>query len=122
MMHIDIPEETTVNADRGLLEIILDNLISNAIKYNHHDGNIVCQWNQVTKSLSVADKGPGIPREQIPLLFDRFYRTDASRSSKVQGNGLGLSIVKKLADLQQIGIGIISKPGEGTIFTLQFNS
>jgi signal transduction histidine kinase len=118
----DVPDDVIVNADRGFLEIMLDNLISNAIKYGNADERIIITWRGDASKLSITDNGPGIPPEQIPHLFNRFYRTDASRSSEVEGNGLGLSIVKKLADLQQITLGVTSQIGSGSTFTLQFNS
>ena len=122
MLITDFPENVEVFADPGFLEIILENLVSNAVKYSNSDKYVVCTWNPQIKTLFITDQGPGIPEEQIPFLFNRFYRTDASRSSQVQGNGLGLSIVKKLADLQKITIGVTSQPGKGTTFTLGFNS
>jgi two-component system heavy metal sensor histidine kinase CusS len=122
LLQINIPDDVTVHADRGFLEIMLDNLISNAIKYGSDGQYIICQWSSKEKNLSITDKGPGIPKEHLPYLFNRFYRSDVSRSSQVQGNGLGLSIVKKLADLQQITIGVSSEPGTGTTFTLHFIS
>jgi signal transduction histidine kinase len=118
----DVPDDVVVHADRGFLEIMLDNLISNAIKYGNADERIIITWSGDASRLSITDNGPGIPPEQIPHLFNRFYRTDASRSSEVEGNGLGLSIVKKLADLQQITLGVTSQIGSGSTFTLQFNS
>jgi len=122
VLQIDISDNLTVHADHGFLEIMLENLISNAIKYSNDGDRITCSWNGETNRLSVTDNGPGIPQEQIPYIFDRFYRTDDSRSSLVQGNGLGLSIVKTLANLQQITIGVSSQLSAGTTFTLQFNS
>jgi signal transduction histidine kinase len=121
-MMVDIPDKTFVRADMGFLDIMLENLISNAFKYGNEGQQVDCTWNIHLNSLSVTDSGPGIPGEQIPLLFNRFYRTDTSRSSQKEGNGLGLSIVKTLADLQQISIGVISEVNIGTTFTLTFNS
>lgn len=118
----DVPDDAIVNADRGFLEIMLDNLISNAIKYGNADERIIVTWTGDSHRLSITDSSPGIPPEQIPHLFNRFYRTDAHRSSEVEGNGLGLSIVKKLADLQQITLEVTSQIGCGSTFTLQFNS
>jgi signal transduction histidine kinase len=122
VLRTDIPSDVIVNADRGFLEIMLDNIISNAIKYGDGSEQILCSWSGESNKLSITDNGPGIPQDQIPYLFDRFYRTDASRSSEIKGNGLGLSIVKTLADSQQIAIGVSSQINSGTTFTLQFNS
>ncbi|MCK9423603.1 MAG: HAMP domain-containing histidine kinase [Bacteroidales bacterium] len=122
ILQIDLSDDVMVHADAGFLEIMIENLISNSIKYSKTGEQVVCSWNREKNSLSIADNGPGIPQEHIPFLFDRFYRTDASRSSQVEGNGLGLSIVQTLADLQQITIEVTSQPNKGTTFTLQFNS
>ncbi|MEP7127775.1 MAG: HAMP domain-containing sensor histidine kinase [Chitinophagales bacterium] len=119
-IQLNISKEAVVSADRIFLEIIIDNLFSNAIKYGNEKGTIYFNWNEANKTLSVIDNGNGISAEQIPRLFNRFYRTDTSRSSEIKGSGLGLSIVKKLADLQQLSISVLSKPTEGTTFTLQF--
>jgi len=121
-LQLKIPNDVIVQADQGFLEIILDNLVSNAIKYGNANEAIICSWSSESSQLSITDIGPGIAHDQIPYLFDRFYRTDTSRSSRVKGNGLGLSIVKTLADLQQITLGVSSQIGQGSTFTLEFNS
>jgi len=120
-IHITVPENCIVNADEVLLERVLDNIIFNAIKYNRPNGNIFCSWHSVTHSLTIKDEGIGIAATQIPFLFDRFYRADNSRSSHIPGNGLGLSIVKKLCDLQSISITVESVEAVGTSFTLHFS-
>ena len=121
-LHLDIPKEVVVNGDKFYLEIILDNLINNAIKYGKQNGNVSISWNREIESLSVTDDGIGISEEHLPNIFSRFYRADESRSSVVNGNGLGLSIVKKLADLQQMTLNAESHLGEGSIFTLTFTA
>jgi two-component system, OmpR family, heavy metal sensor histidine kinase CusS len=70
--------------------------------------------------LSIQNDGPGIPQEQLPFIFNRFYRTDQSRSAAIPGSGLGLAIVKKLAELQRIGISVNSQPGK-TTFSISFS-
>ncbi|HEY8659932.1 MAG TPA: ATP-binding protein [Hanamia sp.] len=120
-LQISIPKNTTVSADNFFLDIILDNLFSNAIKYGDVNGKIFCNWDESHKTFSISNDGPGITKEQIPLLFNRFYRTDNSRSSQTAGSGLGLSIVKKLSDLQHIDISVRSIPGN-TTFLLQFSA
>jgi signal transduction histidine kinase len=122
VLQIEIDDTVTVFADPGFLEMMVENLISNAIKYGHNGQCIHCRWNQVAQELSITDNGPGIPQEHLPYLFNRFYRTDASRSSHIQGNGIGLAIVKRLGDLQQIAIVVTSELNTGSTFTLQFKS
>ncbi|MCB0552514.1 MAG: HAMP domain-containing histidine kinase [Phaeodactylibacter sp.] len=119
---LHIPEDAFVQADRGFLSIILDNLASNAIKYGQPGGKLAITWDPARQSLDVKDDGPGISPDQQPFLFDRFYRADASRNSNVQGTGLGLSIVKKLAALQHIRIEVISSDKDGATFRLYFSS
>ena len=115
-----LPQNCIVKADEVMLERILDNLISNAIKYNIPKGSILFIWDNATNSLIIKDNGIGIPKDQLPFLFNRFYRADNSRSSVVSGNGLGLSIVKRLCDIQNIVITVDSAVGESTTFILQF--
>ena len=119
-LHVDVAKEASITADKLFIELILDNLVSNAIKYGKEYGNIFIRWNEDLKILSVKDDGIGILAQNLPNLFDRFYRADESRSSVIKGNGLGLSIVKKLCDLQGIKIVVESQPKEGSTFTLHF--
>jgi signal transduction histidine kinase len=120
VLHLDIDKNTRVAADTNLLELIIGNLISNALKYSAGGGFIGCTWDNTQQILSIQDKGPGIPEENLPYIFDRFYRIDTSRNTRIPGSGLGLSIAKKLADLQHIHLTVQSREGEGTTFYLQF--
>ena len=106
--------------DQLYLELIFDNLLSNAIKYGKENGNIVASWNETSKTLSIRDDGIGISAKNLPNIFKHFYRADESRSSAIKGNGLGLSIVKKLADIQHINLSVESQPDHGSNFILQF--
>lgn len=121
-LRLQIPPVSSVTTDAALLDIILDNLIGNAIKYGHSGGHIDCIWQPETQSLTIRDDGPGIPAAHLSNLFNRFYRADNSRSSAVPGAGLGLSIAKKLADLLGIRLSVSSREGEGTAFVLDFSS
>jgi two-component system, OmpR family, heavy metal sensor histidine kinase CusS len=121
-IHIekDIPPGVSVYADGFCLDVIIENLVGNAVKYSPHQGTISCKWNTSTHTLFIQNEGPGIPEDQLPFIFNRFYRTDQSRSAAIPGSGLGLAIVKKLAELQHIGISVVSQPGK-TIFSLSFS-
>jgi len=119
-IDINVPPNTMVSADKLFLELMLNNLVLNALKYGKEDGHVTITWQVDTAKLAVSDDGPGIGSEHLPNIFNRFYRTDESRSSAVKGSGLGLSIVKKLADLQHIILLAESEPGMGSSFTLQF--
>jgi signal transduction histidine kinase len=116
-----VPEHVFVVADRVYLELIMDNLLSNAIKYGKEHGNVFFSWDDELKILAIQDDGIGISPEHLPNIFNRFYRVDESRSSYTKGNGLGLSIVKKLADLQDIVLTPESIPDIGTTFYLKFS-
>jgi len=99
---------------------ILFNLIKNAIDYNKYKGKLKVRFIKDNKYLvlEIEDTGIGIPKDEIPLIFNRFYRVDKSRSSQIQGTGLGLSIVKGIVDKYNGKIIVESKLGEGTIFKI----
>ncbi len=119
-LHLQMPPSTLVQGDKLFLEIILTNLVSNGIKYGKLHGNLYLLWDEATKTLLVKDDGVGIAAQHLPHIFNRFYRADESRSSAVKGYGLGLSIVKKLAEQQRIGLTAESVEGRGSTFRLQF--
>lgn len=109
---------TQIKVDAELMSNVWDNLITNAIKYNSHGGNI---WISLSKNKSfitiiVKDSGIGMSKDDITQIFDRFYRVDSSRKS--DGTGLGLSIVKQIIELHGGKIKVDSKVGEGTAFTI----
>jgi two-component system phosphate regulon sensor histidine kinase PhoR len=116
-----LDDATLVVADEEAVHQILDNLIDNAIKYTPEGGfvGVVCQLNEQWVEVEVADSGIGIPRDDLPRIFERFYRADKARSREMGGTGLGLSIVKHL--IQSIGgqIQVSSRVGEGSRFVVQ---
>ncbi len=116
----EIDESIILNADPGMTEIILENILTNAIKYSGNDNfiDIKAVRNGSSIMFSVKDYGVGMTEQQIKNIFDRFYRADESRSSDAGGFGLGLAISKKLCDIQNIKIEVDSTPGKGTNFTL----
>lgn len=119
-LHFDIPPSEVVTTDPDLLGVVVDNIIGNAIKYGRNGGRIDCLWEAGSRSLVIRDDGPGIPPEQLPYVFDRFYRTDDSRSSSVPGTGLGLAIAKKMSDLLNIRLTANNAKGTGAEFILRF--
>lgn len=119
-LHFDIPPSEVVTTDPDLLGVVVDNIIGNAIKYGRNGGRIDCLWEAGSRSLVIRDDGPGIPPEQLPYVFDRFYRTDDSRSSSVPGTGLGLAIAKKMSDLLNIRLTANNAKGAGAEFILRF--
>jgi len=111
-----------VSADLAMLEMIFENIFTNAIKFSHAGSSIEIEVARRTALMvcTITDHGVGIPEEKLQHVFDRFYRVDESRGSSTGGFGLGLSIVRKLADLQQIGVSVTSRENEGTAFRLVF--
>lgn len=86
--------------DESLAEQMVYNLVDNGIRYNHPGGTVTVDTKRImgTVLISVSDEGPGVPEEQRERIFERFYRTDASRSRETGGTGLGLAIVKHAAE------------------------
>jgi len=103
-------------ADRRLIERVIDNLISNAVKYNRRGGTIRIRLD--ADHLVVEDTGIGIAREDLPRIFDRYTRFNESEG----GFGIGLSIVRRICDHYGITIGVESVPGEGTTITLRWGT
>lgn len=99
------------------------NLVTNAVRYTPEGGDVDVSWRLLSDGsgeLSVTDTGPGIPREHLPRLTERFYRVDGSRSRETGGTGLGLSIVKHVLQRHGGELLITSEPGKGSKFKLVF--
>jgi two-component system phosphate regulon sensor histidine kinase PhoR len=110
--------EAVVWADPDALRQVLDNLVDNAIKYTPNGGRITVRWNATADAVSfeVEDTGVGIPQEDLPRVFERFYRVDKARSRSMGGTGLGLSIVKHLVQAMKGHVRVASTLGKGTVF------
>lgn len=119
-VNYSISNDIKVYGQETYLEIIISNLISNAIKYNFMQGKIDIVWHSEKNILNIFNTGIGIPKEQIPYIFDRFYRVDSSRNSGVKGYGIGLSIVQKLCALQHIEVSVHSDEDKGCNISLHF--
>ncbi len=113
--------ETLVVADEEAIRQIFDNLIDNAIKYTGDGGEVrvTCSLAADAVSVEVSDTGIGIPRDELPRIFERFYRVDKARSRELGGTGLGLSIVKHLISSIHGQISVTSRPGSGSRFTVK---
>ena len=112
----------TVRGIRGLLYEIVQNLGSNAVKYNVKGGRVDISVKNVDDHvvLRVSDTGIGIPAEHQSRVFERFYRVDKSHSKQSGGTGLGLSIVKHAAQYHNARLNLQSTPGVGSTFTVTF--
>ena len=111
-------DKMLVNADVDKIQQVLYNLVDNAIKFSHHDSSIKIETTEKHSKVfvSVKDSGIGIPKEDQKLIFDRFYKSDASRGKDKKGTGLGLSIVKEIIKAHEENINVISTQGVGTEF------
>ena len=120
-LHVaaDLPP---VRGDRSQLVQLLDNLIGNAVRYGCDKPDSVvdigAERNGSSILLSVTDHGPGIPREHLPRVTERFYRVDAARSRETGGTGLGLAIVKHIVERHRGQLDIKSTLGVGTSVTV----
>ena len=120
---VDLPEENIyVQGDGQLLARVFDNLISNALKYGYHntDLKIEVSGDEKYATVKVINHGDTIAPEDIPLLFNKFFRTDSSRNSKTGGTGLGLAITKNIVDLHHGDISVTSDD-QITTFIVKFN-
>ncbi|MEI6237869.1 MAG: HAMP domain-containing sensor histidine kinase [Candidatus Saccharibacteria bacterium] len=114
-------KDLLVMADRPSLEEAIITLLDNAVKYSSKNSKVDVRIQKTQKStiLTIVDNGPGIDKEDLPHIFERFYRSDKARcKNKEDGYGLGLAISKKIVDLHNGKISVDSKPGKGTTFTI----
>ncbi len=114
-----LPDGLAVHADADRLRQILANLLDNAIKYNKDHGSIqiaATREGEMVK-VTVSDTGIGIPAQDLPRIFERFYRVDKARSRELGGTGLGLSIVKHLVESHRGTVSVESRFGHGSAFS-----
>lgn len=119
-LHQDIAGDVSLKGNPLLLSRLLQNLISNAYRYGRENGRIDVSLKEENGHavLTVADDGIGIAKAEQEKIFDRFYRSDASRT--VQGTGLGLSMVKRIAEMHGARVELESEEGAGSIFRIVF--
>lgn len=107
-----------VEADRQKITQVLTNLMVNSIRYGNENGTTYVSFSNIPERvlIEVKDNGIGIEENEVPRIFERFYRVDKHRSRESGGSGLGLAIVKHILEIHNQSINVMSKPGEGTIF------
>lgn len=118
-IDIDIPDNLSIQADSLHLGNILSNLIDNALKYSGDSVHIIIKADAY--SITISDNGVGIDKENLPFIFDKFYRVTSGDRYEVGGYGLGLFYVKQITELMGWDIDVASEPGHGTMFTIRFN-
>jgi len=120
-LHLTEIDQVQVNGDRDRLKQVLLNLVGNAIQYTPQNGDVFLSLGIVAEQarLIIRDTGPGIPAEDLPHIFERFYRAEKSRTrGKTTGFGLGLSIAHWIVDKHGGRIEVDSKDGQGTTFCI----
>lgn len=117
----DYPDKSVwIEIDSDKMTQVIDNILNNAIKYSPDGGKVTVtmQTTDTQLILSISDQGLGIPKKDLPLIFDRFYRVDKARSRAQGGTGLGLAIAKEIVKQHKGFIWANSEEGEGSTFTI----
>ena len=120
-LNLELEKGLIIEADKDSLIQILNNLIENAVKYNQENGEITIKSCQKNKKIiiQISDTGYGISTEDLPYIFERFYRADKSRSAKNGGTGIGLAVTKELIEAHGAEIEVESN-NNGSIFKIIF--
>jgi len=120
VLHLDGEEKLYILSDRDEMEIIMNNFISNAVKYNKDGGEVFVSLSRdkTNAKISIEDTGVGMSEDDINMLFQEFVRIKNSRTKNVTGSGLGLSIAKKMVELNRGSIDVESTPEVGSKFTI----
>lgn len=121
-IETDIEEDVLINADRELLSLVWNNLISNALKFTDDNGivSLSLKTEQDYVIVSLKDNGCGMSAETGKYIFDKFYQGDTSHA--IQGNGLGLPLVEKVIDIINGEIFVQSEVGKGSQFEIRIKS
>jgi signal transduction histidine kinase len=123
-IDLDVKKACNINADKSEIEIVINNLLSNSVKYNRDNGQVKvsldCSDNKTV--ISVSDTGIGISKEDVSRLFEDFTRIKNEKTIGILGSGLGLSTIKKIAKLYGGDISVESTPDVGSTFTVELRS
>ena len=117
---LNCPQDLTIFADQREMEMIFNNLISNAVKYNRDKGSVTVTVSQEANriELTVSDTGIGMTEAECEKLFSEFVRIKNAKTRNILGSGLGLSIIKRLAEVYNGNVAVTSQPDVGTTFSL----
>ena len=123
LYFIPYSKDVIIKGDRDRIGQVVNNIITNAIKYslNKAEIKVFIEEDEKYYKLTVKDTGMGIPKSDIPRIFERFYRVDKARSRAMGGTGLGLSIAKEIMEIHDGKITVESEYGKGTAMTMWFN-
>ena len=118
-LYVDIDEDVKIHSDKELLDIVWNNLISNAIKFSNLGGAVDISLKEEKEVIvvTVSDSGAGIAKDEIPHIFDKYYRCQSTKDQ--DGNGLGLAMVKRVLDILGYSIYVTSEKGKGSSFKVE---
>lgn len=119
-IQVGVEGDGIIYADKDKMSQVFNNLLSNAVKYSGEGAEVIITFKQAEDSveIQVSDNGSGIPKEDIPHIFERFYRADKSRNRNTGGAGIGLSITKSIVEAHGGSITVNSETDKGTVFTI----
>lgn len=119
-IQVGVEGDGIIYADKDKMSQVFNNLLSNAVKYSGEGAEVIITFKQAVDSveIQVSDNGSGIPKEDIPHIFERFYRADKSRNRNTGGAGIGLSITKSIVEAHGGSITVNSETDKGTVFTI----
>ena len=120
----NIKENIFINGERLLLQLLVNNLLDNALKYSSKEKNITIELNRVEQKiiLKIIDEGSGINDDEKKKVFEKFYRSGNEEIRKTKGTGLGLYLCKRIAENHKAKIKIATNEPSGSIFTVEFNA
>lgn len=124
VFETNISDPITISGNEKLLKIALKNLVENAIFYSYENSKVIIELQKINNNfeLRVIDSGIGMSEETCQNIFDKFYRSDESRSKNTGGFGLGMSIAKKIADIHNLEIKVKSSLDKGSKFILKMKN
>ncbi len=123
-LHLELPKDmSSVSVDKDLLRVAVNNLLTNAIKYNKPGGRVTLSADESEQEISirVRDTGIGIAPAEQQRIFDKFYRSEEESARLQSGHGLGLALAREIVLLHHGTLSVASTPGEGTEFTIELN-